>query len=89
MVGLSLASFVAHETGHITQICVAPSEQRTGLGYELVRRSLFELALNGCRDASLTVTADNQSAVQLYERMGFQVLRDFSAHVWELRPLFS
>lgn len=85
MLGLSLASLVAHETGHITQVCVAPRAQSIGLGYELLRRSLTQLATHGCREASLTVTTENRSAAQLYERMGFRVLRDFSAHVWDWR----
>jgi ribosomal protein S18 acetylase RimI-like enzyme len=83
--GVSLASLVAAETGHITQICVAPSHQGRGIGYELLRRSLTALAAHGCRRASLTVTSANESAVQLYERMGFRNRRDFSASVWEIR----
>lgn len=85
LLGLSLASLVAHETGHITQLCVAPRAQGIGLGYELLRRSLTELSRYGCREASLTVTAENRSAAQLYERTGFRVLRDFSAYVWDWR----
>jgi ribosomal protein S18 acetylase RimI-like enzyme len=81
--GVSLASRVAGTTGHITQVCVAPSQQGTGLGYELVRRSLLALAANGCRTASLTVTASNEKAIRLYERMGFRTRREFSAYVWE------
>lgn len=83
--GVSLASLVAAETGHITQICVAPSHQGQGIGYELLRRSLTALAAHGCRRASLTVTTANDSAVQLYERMGFRNRRDFAACVWEMR----
>lgn len=83
LVGLSLSSLVAYNTGHITQICIAPSAQRTGMGYELMRHSLVELALHGCTEVSLTVTASNESAVKLYQQMGFNVIRDFAAHVWE------
>jgi ribosomal protein S18 acetylase RimI-like enzyme len=83
--GVSLASLVAAETGHITQICVAPNYQGQGIGYELLRRSLTALAAHGCRRASLTVTTANESAVQLYERMGFRNRRDFAACVWEMR----
>ena len=83
--GVSLASLVAAETGHITQICVAPTHQGQGIGYELLRRSLTALAAHGCRRASLTVTSANQSALQLYERMGFRNRRDFAACVWEMR----
>jgi ribosomal protein S18 acetylase RimI-like enzyme len=83
--GVSLASLVAPEVGHITQVCVSPSHRGTGLGYELVRRSLVALAAHGCRSVSLTVTASNQTAIRLYEQMGFTNRRDFAAYVWEPR----
>ena len=85
MCGVSLASLVAPETGHITQICVAPSHQGRGIGRELLRRSLTVLAGHGCRSASLTVTSANESALRLYERTGFRTRRDFAAYVWEPR----
>ena len=83
MAGLSLASLVASDVGHVTQICVAPEVKGTGLGYELLRRSLTSLAGEGCTRASLTVTAANQEAVQLYQRMGFRATRRFAAYVWD------
>ncbi|MBZ5583166.1 MAG: GNAT family N-acetyltransferase [Acidobacteriia bacterium] len=81
--GLSLASLVAPECGHITQICVAPPVRGTGIGHELLRQSLTALRNIGCRSASLTVTAANEDAVKLYERVGFRTIRRFSALVWE------
>jgi ribosomal protein S18 acetylase RimI-like enzyme len=81
--GVSLASLVSHDVGHITQVCVAPSYQGTGLGYELVRRSMEPLAMHGCRGVSLTVTSANESALRLYRNMGFIQRRAFSAFVWE------
>jgi len=83
--GISLASLVASDIGHITQVCVAPSDRGTGLGYELVRQSLAALAAHGCRIVSLTVTAANESALSLYRSMGFVKRRDFAAYVWERR----
>jgi ribosomal protein S18 acetylase RimI-like enzyme len=83
--GVCLTSLVAADVGHITQICVAPAFRGTGLGYELLRRSLLALAAHGCRTVSLTVTASNASAIQLYERMGFVNRRDFAAYVWEMK----
>lgn len=85
MRGVSLASLVASDVGHITQVCVAPADRGTGLGYELMRQSLIALAARGCRNASLTVTASNQAAIDLYQRMGFVKRRDFAAYVWEPR----
>jgi ribosomal protein S18 acetylase RimI-like enzyme len=38
---------------------------------------------HGMNSVSLTVTAGNQSAVGLYERMGFRTKRRFQALVWE------
>jgi ribosomal protein S18 acetylase RimI-like enzyme len=83
MAGLSLASLVAAEVGHVTQICVAPEMKGTGAGYELLRRTLNSLAGEGCIRASLTVTASNQEAVQLYQNMGFRATRRFAAYVWD------
>ncbi len=83
MWGLSLASLVAEHAGHITQLCVAPSQKGKGLGYELLRRSMLALAQAGAEKVSLTVTAANENAVALYERVGFRIVRQFPALVWE------
>ncbi|MEO8128440.1 MAG: GNAT family N-acetyltransferase [Bryobacteraceae bacterium] len=83
LVGISLASLVSEDSGHITQICVSPEERKTGTGYEMLRRSLLSLAEHGCRKTSLTVTASNQDAIRLYQRMGFRAMRRFAAYVWE------
>jgi ribosomal protein S18 acetylase RimI-like enzyme len=83
LAGISLASLVSAEAGHITQICVSPDERRTGTGYELLRRSLACLTAHGCAKTSLTVTASNQDAIRLYQRMGFRAMRRFAAYVWE------
>jgi ribosomal protein S18 acetylase RimI-like enzyme len=81
--GISLASLVAFDVGHITQICADPAVKGKGIGYEMLRRSLEALAQSGCRRASLTVTADNEEAVTLYERTAFRIVHVFDAIVWE------
>jgi ribosomal protein S18 acetylase RimI-like enzyme len=81
--GISLASLVASDVGHITQICVHPRAQGTGVGYELLRWSMIALAARGCRRVSLSVTASNTQAVQLYERAGFHTAHRFDALVWD------
>jgi ribosomal protein S18 acetylase RimI-like enzyme len=83
LAGLVLASVVNDRTGHITQICVAPGFRGTGLGYELMRRSLVRLLHAGCRRVSLTVTSCNQEAIRLYEKLGFRTVRRFNAYVWD------
>ncbi len=81
--GISLASLVSQNCGHITQICVAPQVRGTGIGHALLRRSLLTLREVGCQAASLTVTSCNEDAVALYERVGFRTVRRFSAFAWE------
>ena len=81
--GLSLTSMLSPGVGHVTQICVVPTLKGSGLGYELLRRSLLALAEAGCRRVSLTVTVANADAVGLYERVGFETAHTFSALVWE------
>lgn len=81
--GICLSSLVQSDVGHITQVCVSKALRGSGVGYELIRRSLESLSKHGCRKASLTVTTANTEAIQLYERMGFRKTRNFSAYVWE------
>ena len=81
--GIALASFVADDVGHITQLCVTPAVKGVGLGYELMTLSLHALRQNGAKRVSLTVTAANTEAIRLYERCGFRELRRFFAYVWE------
>jgi ribosomal protein S18 acetylase RimI-like enzyme len=83
--GMSLGSLVARDAGHITQLCVAPAHRHTGIGGHLLRRSLREFAAHGCKSASLTVTAANDAALRLYEKVGFVPRRQFAAHVWDFR----
>jgi ribosomal protein S18 acetylase RimI-like enzyme len=82
--GLSLASLVSADSGHITQICVSPSVRGTGIGHALLRHSLLALRKLECRSVGLTVTAANENAVALYERVGFRTTRQFSAYAWDL-----
>lgn len=83
LAGLSLASIVNDRTGHITQLCLAPEFRGTGLGYEMIRRSMVRLLQAGCWRASLTVTSANHDAIRLYRRIGFNTIRKFHAYVWE------
>ena len=83
MCGICLTSLVALNSGHITQVCVAPAYQGKGIGYELMRRSLLDLKQEGATTVSLTVTTANSGAVELYEKMGFRTRHEFPACVWE------
>jgi ribosomal protein S18 acetylase RimI-like enzyme len=83
--GVVLTSFVAPRTGHITQLGVMPQAQGMGLGRELLLRAMDGLYRHGAKRVSLTVTAANTGAVELYKRAGFREVRRFLAYMWERR----
>lgn len=82
LAGAVLTSEVATGVGHTTQLCVQPGFQGHGLGRMLMHTS--EDALRGLhyKELSLTVTAENRTAVQLYEKLGFHTIKTFTAGVW-------
>lgn len=83
MIGVVLNSCVSHGVGHTTQICVLPECRGNGLGLRLMEASVRTLKSRRFHALSLTVTAQNSSAVQLYERIGFRTVKSFSAAVWQ------
>ena len=81
--GMVLASFVARESGHISQLCVMPAARGAGLGSELLGVATRALEARGARTVGLTVTATNRKAISIYGRFGFRDVRTFYAYIWE------
>lgn len=81
--GMCLASHVASNSGHVTQLCMLPAVRSAGIGYELLRQTLRKLISVGCHSVSLTVTCENVEAIRLYESIGFATTESFPALVWE------
>lgn len=82
LVGAVLTSEVAAGVGHTTQLCVQPGFQGHGLGRILMQTSSDVLRQMHYKELSLTVTAENRVAVQLYEKLGFATIKSFTAGVW-------
>jgi ribosomal protein S18 acetylase RimI-like enzyme len=85
LLGAVLSSQVARGVAHITQICVRRRLQGSGLGRALMEAALEHLEARRYHGVSLTVTATNQGAVGLYQRLGFEITKQFSAHARNLR----
>ncbi len=81
--GLVLCSRVREDVAHITQLCVAKDERSHGLGRLLLESCAGNLRSEGFRALTLTVTAGNENAVELYRRADFQTIHDFDAMLWE------
>jgi ribosomal protein S18 acetylase RimI-like enzyme len=83
LVGMVLTSTVKEGVGHTTQICVMPGYQGSHIGRALMEASIQALRRRKYEWLSLTVTAVNTSAVQLYEHLGFKTIKKFAAGVWQ------
>lgn len=83
LAGLLLCSRVREDVGHVTQICVGPEYRGLGLGRLLMTECARALAKRNFCLLTLTVTASNQKAVSLYERLGFRATHRFDAMVWD------
>jgi ribosomal protein S18 acetylase RimI-like enzyme len=82
LIGAVLTSEVSTGVGHTTQLCVQPGYQGHGLGRLLMQTSQDALRNLNYKELSLTVTADNRTAVHLYEQLGFETIKSFTAGVW-------
>src|ERR1700731_3579182 len=82
LVAAVLTSEVSPGVGHTTQICVVPGFQGHGLGRMLMQKSSDALRGLKFKELTLTVTSENRTAVQLYDRLGFHTIKSFTAGVW-------
>jgi len=83
LAGYILTSVVSTKNGHIPQVAVAPDYQGHGLGTVLVSRVIRALSEIGYFSVSLSVTCENQRALNLYRKLGFEPLFYFDAFAWD------
>ncbi len=74
---------IAHTSmvGAVQNVGVIPSHRRLGLGRTLVLKALYGFQQLGIPRVSLEVTADNEPAVELYRKLGFQIVRTMYRNV--------
>lgn len=80
-VGFALLGIRGHE-GWIGGMGVVPEERRRGLGAALTEAALEEARVRGVRIVRLEVLEQNEPAILLYARLGFEHERDLD--VWSL-----
>ena len=63
------------DVAFIDNLYVVPQKRRKGVGQELIRHTIRELKRRNIKSVELMVTAENQAAIGLYEKSGFDVSR--------------
>jgi len=66
--------------GHVISIAVLPEHQREGIGYALMREAMQAMVNCKAKECYLEVRASNVPAVNLYRKMGFEVLRTVNGY---------
>ena len=69
--GYICAGYLLDE-GHILNLAVHPDLRRRNIATAVVEKVINELRMKGCRFLFLEVRVSNSSAIQFYERFGFQ-----------------
>jgi ribosomal protein S18 acetylase RimI-like enzyme len=64
----------AERTGYVQRLAIHPSAQGEGLGSDLLTDGLHWMRLRGARSAFVNTQVENERALHLYERSGFQRL---------------
>jgi len=70
-----IVTWTVHDEVHILNIAVHPDFRKIGLGEMLLRDCLGFSAERGLKLAVLEVRTSNNSAIKLYEKIGFKALR--------------
>ncbi len=62
-----------------------PKWRQRGLGRAVCARLCQELVRSGIEYIGLNVKSDNDSAIKLYQNLGFEVVAEFGAYILEAK----
>jgi ribosomal-protein-alanine N-acetyltransferase len=72
--GLShLRRFALTRKGHIISIAALPDHRGKGIGTRMIQHALEGMKKNRCNEGYLEVRVSNKSAIELYNRIGFEI----------------
>jgi [ribosomal protein S18]-alanine N-acetyltransferase len=63
--------YLIDDEAHVATFAIHPEYRRSGIGWRLMLHSLKETCREGATHAFLEVRAGNQTAINLYEKLGF------------------
>jgi ribosomal-protein-alanine N-acetyltransferase len=66
--------------GHVISIAVLPEHQRGGIGYALMREAMQAMINYKAKECYLEVRASNVPAVNLYRKIGFEIIRTITGY---------
>lgn len=73
--GFVVAHPIRRKYGRILTLDILPEARRYSLGIKLMTACEERLRSLGCADVYLETAVDNEAAVQLYSKLGYQILR--------------
>ena len=73
--GFVVAHPIRRKYGRILTLDILPEARRYGLGIKLMTACEERLRAQGCADVYLETAVNNEPAVQLYSKLGYQILR--------------
>ncbi|MGQ9624326.1 MAG: ribosomal protein S18-alanine N-acetyltransferase [Candidatus Bathycorpusculaceae bacterium] len=66
--------------GHIVSIAVLPAYRRKGVGEALVKKAIEGMKFYNAKQCFLEVRVTNTPAINLYQKLGFQVTRTINGY---------
>jgi ribosomal-protein-alanine N-acetyltransferase len=82
IVGYS-ASVLRGSEGHIISIAVHPNYRGIGIGERLLRENVKQLKDLGAKRVILEVKVDNIQALNLYQKLGFKIVKTLKNYYWD------
>ena len=70
----AVATFHGFDVADLDRIMVTPAARGHGLAVELLSRGIDWARSRGCRTMMLEVRRDNDPAISLYQRFGFETI---------------
>ena len=75
IVGFAIAHGVRKRAGRILTLDIVPEARRMGLGSLLMDECERRLRTMGCQEMYLETAVNNEPALRLYSKLGYQILR--------------